>query len=127
VSWERAKDAAWRRWGAEHYRAIVGLSVLRRIAPALLTMLVLAVVGGGLWWVWAHAAPHIHAPHLSGPALPGWWPWAATGGGALLLALVVVAAYRHFLGVPHVGRRRWPAVAVVLAVLAGLVAWLVWG
>jgi hypothetical protein len=124
--WERAKEAAWHRFGAEHYRWFVGLSVARRVAPAALALAAIVVVGSGLWWVWVHIARHLHMPHVGLPTIHiGWWWWLAAGVGAV--SVLVITAYRHYLGVPHIGRRRWPAVTAVLAAVGGVIVWLVWG
>lgn len=139
--WERAKDAAARRWGAEHYRLVIGLQVARKLAVPGLVVLTGLVVAGGAWWATTHLHPSAPGPaprtastaahHTTGsvPWLGLPWGWVMAGAVLLLALVLAVVAFRAVAGSPLSYRRhrRWPAVvSVLLLALAGVSAWQVW-
>jgi hypothetical protein len=147
--WERAKDAAARRWGAEHYRLVIGLQVVRKLAVPGLVVLTGAVVAGGAWWATIHLHPSVPRPApttASGPtasaaatavrhaagAVPGLglpWGWVLVGAVVALAVVLAGVAFRRVAGSPlsYRRKRRWPAVATMLLLAtAGVSAWQVW-
>lgn len=132
MSWEKARNAAWRSFGQRYWKAIVAVEMARKALPAILVGLAVAAIAGGVWWL----VSHIHLLELPAANSPGQalsnvpaWVWLLIPAG--IIAAVVVVRLRNPYRIPlqyqpaRVRRRLIVSLAAIGVVVVALV-WRPW-
>ncbi len=114
--WAQARIGAAREFGRRHYKWFAGLAIARRLAPALVVLVVIAAVAASGW-----AVVHSHLAASSAHAAASWARPLLTVAVTVLVAVLLVGAWRRWGLVLGMYWPTGPGAAPAAAAVLGLV------